>query len=139
MTTERVDDIVVGAGIVGLALAHAAARRGRRVLVLDRSPRAEGASIRNFGMLWPIGQPEGPLRDLARESLRLWHELLTAADLWDDRCGSMHLAYRDDEAAVLREYAETASDPVELLSPDDVLKRAPLVRRAGLIVGLFSA
>ena len=38
-TTPRDADVaVIGAGVVGLATAHALARRGRRVLLLDRAP-----------------------------------------------------------------------------------------------------
>ncbi len=137
-TVAPVDDLIVGAGIVGLALARAAASRGRRVLMLDRAERAQGASIRNFGMLWPIGQPDGPVRALADRSLALWHAVLAEAGLWHDRCGSLHLAYRDDEAQVLAEFAGRTTGPVEWLDRDAVLKRSPFVRRAGLIGGLFS-
>ena len=37
--TPRLDVLVVGGGIVGLATAHAVARTGRRVIVLEREPR----------------------------------------------------------------------------------------------------
>jgi glycine/D-amino acid oxidase-like deaminating enzyme len=50
---------VVGAGIVGLAHAYAAARLGRRVVVIDRDARANGASIRNFGFITVTGQERG--------------------------------------------------------------------------------
>ncbi len=135
------DDAVIGAGILGLAHAYHLARRGRRVVVLERHPRGGGASIRNFGMLWPIGQPFGPLRSLATRSLEVWSQLLTETRLWHEIAGSVHLAYRDDEAQVLREFAgECAAhgEAVELLSPNEAFERTPAIKREGLELALFS-
>ena len=42
MSTPRFDVVVVGGGIVGLATAHAVARTGRSVAVLEREPRLAG-------------------------------------------------------------------------------------------------
>jgi D-hydroxyproline dehydrogenase subunit beta len=142
MSGAGFDDAIVGAGILGLAHAYQLARRGRRVVVFERSPRASGASIRNFGMLWPIGQPLGDLHTLAMRSLAIWHEILPLADLWHERTGSLHLAYQDDEAAVLGEFAGLARDAgvdVDLLDPRDVCKRSTAVRQEGLKRGLWSA
>jgi FAD dependent oxidoreductase TIGR03364 len=135
------DDAVVGAGIIGLAHAYHLAQRGRRVIVCERSERAEGASVRNFGLLWPIGQPIGPLRGLAERSLEHWRAVLVASGCWHDQPGSLHLAYHDDEAQVLQEFvalAREAADACELLDPREVRRRAPRVRPEGLRGGLFS-
>jgi glycine/D-amino acid oxidase-like deaminating enzyme len=82
------DGVVVGAGIIGLATAWHLARAGRRVVVVERHPRAQGASIRNFGMLWPIGQPAGRRRTLARRSREHWLTVLHDARIWHERVGS---------------------------------------------------
>src|SRR4029453_9672010 len=98
------DAAVAGAGILGLAHAYHLARRGLRVVVFERHPRACGASVRNFGMIWPIGQPSGRLYQLARPSRDLWLEVLEVSGLWHARSGSLHVAYHEDEEQVLREF-----------------------------------
>jgi FAD dependent oxidoreductase TIGR03364 len=135
------DDVVLGAGVLGLAHAYHLARRGRRVLVVERSPRAAGASVRNFGMLWPIGQPAGEMRALARRSLELWSPVLREAGVWHERTGSLHLAYHEDEEAVLGEFARAAAQEGEdcaLLTAEQVVARSPAVAPKGLRAGLWS-
>src|SRR5215831_3531893 len=98
--------IVVGAGIVGLATARALAARKYVVKVIERTDRAIGASIRNFGMIWPIGQPDGKLYERALVSASVWKELCIDANIWHDEVGSLHLAYNKYEWDVLCELAE---------------------------------
>ncbi len=139
--SDTFDDAVVGAGVMGLAHAFHLARAGRRVVVFERSPRACGASIRNFGMLWPIGQPVGELHDLAMRSREVWLQVLVASGLWHDRCGSLHLAYRDDEAQVLGEFAGqaiTAGIDCQLITPSELNPRTSAVKADGLKAALWS-
>ncbi|HKW33669.1 MAG TPA: TIGR03364 family FAD-dependent oxidoreductase [Candidatus Acidoferrum sp.] len=141
MSRERVDVAIVGAGIIGLAHAYVAARSGRKVAVFERNPAAAGASIRNFGMIWPIGQPVGPLRQTALRSRELWLELLQEAQLPFLATGSLHLAYREDEADVGREFSERAPAlgyDCEWLSAQETLQRSRAVRAEGLLGALWS-
>src|ERR1700753_2434665 len=97
----RKNAIVIGAGIVGLAAARALAIRGYTVTVFERNERAVGASIRNFGMIWPIGQPTGALYERAMLSRSIYKEICTEAGIWHDEVGSLHLAYHGDELQVI--------------------------------------
>lgn len=129
---------VVGAGIVGLAHAYAYAKRGYRVRVYERSPRAAGASIRNFGMLWPIGQPRGAMHEMALDSRRLWVEVLEAARIPFSAEGSLHATYHADEEAVAREFADNEPDRAEWLEPAAALSKSSALRSEGLRGALFS-
>lgn len=134
-------DAVIGAGIAGLALARALARRGRAVTVFETDATPQGASVRNFGTLWPIGQPAGPRRALALESLAIWRDVLAGADVWSASDGSLHLAYHDDELAVLAEFASRANDEgfaCQMLDPIRTRERSPHVRPQGLLGALWS-
>jgi FAD dependent oxidoreductase TIGR03364 len=132
---------VVGAGILGLAHAYHLARRGVRVVVFERHPRCQGASVCNFGMLWPIGQPAGEMYRLARRSLEIWGDILRDAELWHRRTGSLHLAYHEDEAQVLREFVGWTGwveRGCEFLTARQVIQRFPAARPDGLLAGMWS-
>jgi FAD dependent oxidoreductase TIGR03364 len=141
MPVNRADIAIIGAGILGLAHAYAAARKDRSVVVFERSPKAEGASVRNFGMVWPIGQAAGGTHDLALRSREIWQEVLHRARLPYLDTGSLHVTYRDDEAALAREFSEIAPArgyDCQWLTADAVLSRSQAVRAESLRGGLWS-
>lgn len=132
--------IVIGAGIAGLAMARSLALRGYAVTVFERNEKAVGASIRNFGMIWPIGQPGGPLYERALRSRSIWKELCTAAHLWYEEAGSLHLAYSALEGQVLEEFAaQNKHRPLRLLPPEKVARQSAAANMNGLVGGLHSA
>ena len=75
------DLAVVGAGIIGLSCARAAALRGLRVVVIDRDARANGASVRNFGFVTVTGQERGATWTRARRTCAIWREVASAAQI----------------------------------------------------------
>jgi FAD dependent oxidoreductase TIGR03364 len=138
---RQADVAVIGGGIVGLAFAWTAARAGRSVVLFERDRQAQGASVRNFGMVWPIGQSPGTAHARALRSRELWRELAGQAGIALDPVGSLHLAYQADELAVLEEFVERSSDlgfDCGLLTPEETLRRSPSVQPVGLLGALWS-
>ena len=133
--------IVIGAGIVGLATARALAVQGFKVKVFERSPQAVGASIRNFGMIWPIGQPAGRLYETALRSRSIWKEVCAEAGIWHTENGSLHLAYHDDEWAVLEEFVnenQAVRPAISLLLKKQVREKSAVAVLKGLKGALWS-
>ena len=75
------DVIVVGGGLVGMAVAYGLARQGAKVRVLDEGDDAFRASRGNFGLVWVQGKGYGfaPYTRWTRASAGAWPAL--AAEL----------------------------------------------------------
>lgn len=132
----RHDLIVVGAGVVGLAHALAAARRGKRVLVLDRDAQANGASIRNFGFVTVTGQERGRVWDLASRSAAIWGEIAGPAGIAIEQRGLLLVAQRPEAEAVIDAFLATEmGETCTRLDADQIASGWPMVHgaRAGLL------
>ncbi len=132
---------IVGAGIFGLGHAWAAARHGHQVTVLERTARAEGASIRNFGMVWPIGQPPGEKLAIAMRSRELWLEFIAGSGIYHTSTGSVHLVTQPDEMAVLEEFASQARELGycgRMLTRKEAAESTPAAQADKVCGGFFS-
>ena len=86
MRGDDYDVVVIGAGLVGGAVAYGLARAGQRVAVLDEEDATYRASRGNFGLVWVqgkgVGLPEYAL--WSRASSERWFALSEALS---DDCG----------------------------------------------------
>lgn len=68
--------IIVGAGVVGSAIAYGLARKGHKVLVIDGEGADFRASRANFGLIWVQSKGDGftAYQSLTRQSAESWTE-----------------------------------------------------------------
>jgi D-hydroxyproline dehydrogenase subunit beta len=132
--------VIIGAGIIGQAHALTALEAGWSVTLLERDGRPLGASVRNFGTLWPIGCTFGPEREQALFGVRRWKEFAEQAGFWLSPKGSLSLAYREEAWAVLQEFTARGASQEEfaLLEPAEIRRRFPAANPKGLRGGLHS-
>ena len=109
--TERVDCAVIGAGVVGLAVARALALQGREVLILEAEARiGEHTSSRNSevihaGLYYPKGSLKARLCVTGRTAL---YDYCAARGVPHRRIGKLVLATTEDEVAAVRSYVDKA-------------------------------
>lgn len=140
MSTPAYDVIIAGAGIVGAACADECARRGMRVLIVDREAIASGATGAAMGHVVVMDDSQAQF-DLTRYSQQLWRELSPelAADVEYEQRGTIWIAAGDEEMAeVLRkhEFYQQQQVPTQVLDPQ-ALKRMEPNLRGGLSGGLL--
>lgn len=133
--------IVIGAGIAGLAVSRALAIKGYHVTVFERNEKAVGASIRNFGMVWPLGQPSGKLLERAMHSRSIWKQICNEGNIWFNESGSMLNVYYDDELAVIEEFvaASHRHRDCAVLTPAQTTEKSPATNPEGLKASLWSS
>lgn len=138
---RTVDIAIVGGGIVGLAHAYMALKKGFKVVLFERDQLAVGASVRNFGLLWSIGQEPGVGFERAWRSRKHWQEIASQAGFWLNNNGSLHVAYHEDEWCVLQEFMALYKDSgyeCSLLSAAQIRESPTILKKQGLLGGLWS-
>ncbi len=146
-TPARVDDVlVVGGGVIGLAIAEAVACEGPRVRLIESDAIGSGASGAAAGMLAPISEAEapGPMLRLGLESLARFEPLCarlaaeTGIDPELDACGILQLARSEAQAEAQRARA-TRMATVELEWVDDQsLRQRHAALARDFVGGLYS-
>jgi L-2-hydroxyglutarate oxidase LhgO len=137
---ERIDVLVVGAGVTGLAAARAIAARGRSTALIERHPRPGlDTSTRNSGVIHAgIYYPPGTLKArLCVEGRHLMYEFCREYDIPHARCGKIIVAGEDSEVAELETLRARGTangvEGLELVDTAFVARREPNVRaRAAL-------
>lgn len=120
------DLAVVGAGIIGLATALAAVRRGLRVVVIDRDAQCNGASVRNFGFITVTGQERGQMWKWARRSREVWQEVAMAAGIPVTHRGLWMMVRRGESVRLLESFLRTEmAAGCCLLSATEARRRCP--------------
>lgn len=103
--TERIECVVIGAGVVGLAVARALAQAGREVLVLEAEAAiGTGISSRNSEVIHAgiYYRPGSAKARLCVEGQRLLYEYCAAHGVEHRRCGKLIVATDEAQRSELR-------------------------------------
>ena len=132
---ERVDSIVIGAGVVGLAVARALARAGREVIVVERHGHiGEETSSRNSevihaGIYYPTGSLKAQACVAGKHAL---YDFCERHGVAVNRCGKLIVAVDPGEIPVLERLKATAEangvPDLTWLDPPQAAELEPQVR-----------
>jgi L-2-hydroxyglutarate oxidase LhgO len=109
---DQVDCVVIGAGVVGLAVARALALQGREVMVLEAADAiGTGTSSRNSEVIHAgIYYPQGSLKaQLCVEGKGLLYDYCAERGIGHKRCGKLIVATSEAQVAQLQAIREKAA------------------------------
>ncbi|WP_089341331.1 NAD(P)/FAD-dependent oxidoreductase [Burkholderia singularis] len=142
MTMERIDCVVIGAGVVGLAIARELAARGRETLIVEAADAiGTGMSARNSEVIHAgIYYPRGSLKaSLCVHGRDLLYDFCETHNIPHKRCGKLIVATSAGQAKQLKAIAARAEENGVLdlltLSRDEVQALEPALE---CVEALFS-
>ncbi len=140
MDVERIDALVVGAGVVGLAAARALARNGLDVWIVERDAGiGTGVSARNSevihaGLYYPPGSLKGRLCVRGKQML---YAYCGERGIAHRRCGKLVVAHDDAEhgrlLALQAQAQAVGVDDLQLLDADAARRLEPALACAGAL------
>ncbi len=140
--TETTDAIVIGAGVIGLAIARELAMHGRQVIVIERNATigqetsSRNSEVIHAGIYYPRNSLKARLCVAGKERL---YAYCREKDIPHERCGKVIVAVGEAEAPALADLRERARangvDDLEWLDRAALGEREPAVSGAA---GLWS-
>lgn len=140
--TETTDAIVIGAGVIGLAVARELAMHGRQVIVIERNATigqetsSRNSEVIHAGIYYPRNSLKARLCVAGKERL---YAYCREKDIPHERCGKVIVAVGEAEAPALADLRERARangvDDLEWLDRAALGEREPAVSGAA---GLWS-
>jgi glycine/D-amino acid oxidase-like deaminating enzyme len=132
MTARTADVIVVGAGIVGAACAHALQARGMSVVLVDAAQPGGGVTAVGMGHLVALDESPDEL-ELCLLSLKLWREFFANNPSVGDplHCGTLWVAENEHhlhEARLRGERLSARGHDGEMISGDRLAQIEPHLR-----------
>ncbi len=139
-TASRRKVAIVGAGIMGTAIAYQLSKGDATVTIYEKDDAPAGASVRNFGLVWISGRRGGEELRLALHSRENWKDVAgNVPEISLRESGSLTLLSSQSELNVAEEAIE--SDPanqrdLHLLTTDEVYDKYQLRLAKGVIAAL---
>ena len=134
MTTADVEIAVIGAGVVGLAIAKSLCERGHNVMVLERhgligsETSSRNSEVIHAGLYYPQGSLKAKFCIEGKQRL---YRFAQETGVPHERCGKLLVATADDEIPALHKLAANAAacgvDDIKMLSPDEANALEPAV------------
>ncbi|MBS2031689.1 MAG: NAD(P)/FAD-dependent oxidoreductase [Deltaproteobacteria bacterium] len=132
---------VIGAGVVGLAVARALARAGNETLILEREPRiATGVTSRNSGVIHaPIHYATGSLKaTLCARGRELLYEFCDTHGVAHRQTGKLIVASNQGQLAELERIriraAENGAPEIRIFDAAELAKHEPHVAGVGALL-----
>ena len=131
----RIDCVVIGAGVIGLAIARQLALAGREVVILEKEERfGSGISARNSevihaGIYYPQGSAKARLCVVGRGLL---YEYCEAHQVPNRRCGKLIVATAPDQESMLdairARAAANGADDLRVITAVEAISMEPALR-----------
>lgn len=130
VSEKRYDVVIVGGGIIGLASAYAAVKKGLSVALVERESQNKDASVRNFGFVTVSGQQGGEHWQRAIHTRNIWADIAPKAGIEVEHSGLHMLIQRSEAMDVAEAFLQTEMGAsCRLLTQAEIAENAPYLKK----------